>query len=245
MSPIPVTMWQACVNGARRPVEHPALPVSAAAIGAACADAVAAGASDLHVHPKNMAGQDTLDPVVVGEVLTAVRLRCPGISVGITTGAWAEASDRIATVTAWSTLPDHASVNFHEPGATELAHLLLERGIAVDAGLYTASDGCDELLSSGLATSCRYLLVEVTHTDTNIGLAEAAGITRRLQKINRPLLLHGEEPTAWPVLREALRLGLATRIGLEDVLDLPDGVRARDNADLIRAATPYFSGVRR
>ena len=31
---------------------------------------------------------------------------------------------------------------------------------------------------------------------------------------------------AWPVLRLAGRLGLATRIGLEDTLFLPDGERA-------------------
>ncbi|MGI8676574.1 MAG: hypothetical protein ACR2JT_06525 [Nocardioidaceae bacterium] len=39
--------------------------------------------------------------------------------------------------------------------------------------------------------------------------------------------------------REAIRLGLATRIGLEDVLELP-GLRASDNADLIEAAMPCF-----
>ncbi|MDG4860878.1 3-keto-5-aminohexanoate cleavage protein, partial [Streptomyces sp. T-3] len=52
----------------------------------------------------------------------------------------------------------------------------------------------------------------------------------------RPVLLHGEEGGAWPVLRLARHLGLATRIGLEDTLLLPDGERAAGNAELVAAA---------
>jgi hypothetical protein len=37
------------------------------------------------------------------------------------------------------------------------------------------------------------------------------------------VLLHGEGSSTWPALRVAGRLGLWTRIGLEDVLVLPDG----------------------
>jgi uncharacterized protein (DUF849 family) len=51
-----------------------------------------------------------------------------------------------------------------------------------------------------------------------------------------PFLLHGEDAAAWPVLRLALREGLQTRIGLEDVLTGPDGERVDGNADLVRAA---------
>ncbi len=45
-----------------------------------------------------------------------------------------------------------------------------------------------------------------------------------------PVLLHGEGTSAWPALLLAGRLGLSTRIGLEDVLVLPDGAQAADNA---------------
>jgi hypothetical protein len=51
----------------------------------------------------------------------------------------------------------------------------------------------------------------------------------------RPVLLHGEDGGAWPVLRLAGRLGLATRIGAEDTLFLPNGERAASNAELVRA----------
>jgi uncharacterized protein (DUF849 family) len=42
----------------------------------------------------------------------------------------------------------------------------------------------------------------------------------------------------WPVFAEAVRRGLAGRIGLEDTLVLPDGSPAAGNADLVRAAPP-------
>ncbi|GAA3134592.1 hypothetical protein GCM10010521_20530 [Streptomyces rameus] len=50
------------------------------------------------------------------------------------------------------------------------------------------------------------------------------------------MLLHGQEGGTWPVLRLAGRLGLATRIGLEDTLLLPDNRRARSNARLVAEA---------
>ncbi len=51
-----------------------------------------------------------------------------------------------------------------------------------------------------------------------------------------PILLHGQESSAWPALRHAAALGLQARIGLEDVLALPDGTLAPDNAALVAAA---------
>jgi uncharacterized protein (DUF849 family) len=58
-----------------------------------------------------------------------------------------------------------------------------------------------------------------------------------------PLLLHGLGSSAWPALRAAGRLGLDTRVGLEDVLTLPDGSPARDNADLVAAALGLLGGT--
>ena len=60
----------------------------------------------------------------------------------------------------------------------------------------------------------------------------------------RPVLLHGEDGGAWPVLRLAGRLGLATRIGLEDVLVLPDGERAGSNAQLVTAGLAAYGASR-
>ncbi|MER6583093.1 3-keto-5-aminohexanoate cleavage protein, partial [Nonomuraea sp. NPDC001023] len=43
----------------------------------------------------------------------------------------------------------------------------------------------------------------------------------------------GEGPATWPLVAEAVRRGLATRIGLEDTLLDPDGGPAEDNAALV------------
>ena len=50
------------------------------------------------------------------------------------------------------------------------------------------------------------------------------------------VLMHGEGTSSWPVLREAIRRGFDLRIGLEDVLVLPDGSPAANNAELVTAA---------
>jgi uncharacterized protein (DUF849 family) len=80
--------------------------------------------------------------------------------------------------------------------------------------------------------------------------AQADRLLDRLDQAASPaqVLLHGEGSSCWPVLRHAVRRGLATRIGLEDVLELPDGGPAPDNAALVRAARQIVaagSGPRR
>ncbi|EMF01174.1 3-keto-5-aminohexanoate cleavage protein [Streptomyces mobaraensis NBRC 13819 = DSM 40847] len=230
---------QACLNGSRDRREHPGLPVTAAELAAAAREAVAAGAVDLHVHPKDAAGADTLDPVAVAEAVERVRAAVPGVPVGVTTGAWAAPDPRIraALVRSWTVLPDHASVNWHEEGADEVAAALAERGVAVEAGLFSGTDAVARFRASPRAGSVLRILAEVTDTDPGTAERSARAL---LDDIGTdppaPVLLHGEDGGAWPVLRLALRQGLSTRVGLEDVLHLPDGSPAPGNAALIRAA---------
>jgi len=68
--------------------------------------------------------------------LEAIRTACRSTPVGVSTGAWIvpDADQRLALIGAWEVLPDFAGVNFHEPGALEVARLLLGKGIAVEAG---------------------------------------------------------------------------------------------------------------
>jgi hypothetical protein len=57
-----------------------------------------------------------------------------------------------------------------------------------------------------------------------------------------PVLLHGEGTSAWPVFQAAIREGLQARIGLEDVLVLPDGSPALGNAELVTTARALLAG---
>ncbi|WP_319462297.1 3-keto-5-aminohexanoate cleavage protein [Micromonospora sp. RTP1Z1] len=69
-----------------------------------------------------------------------------------------------------------------------------------------------------------------------VALADAAATLATLPPDGPPVLLHGEGPATWPVLADAVRRGLGTRIGLEDTIVLPDGSPAADNSALVSAA---------
>lgn len=235
-------MLQGCPNGSRQR----GVPVTPDAIAGAVTAMVAAGVTEVHVHPKALSGEDTLDPNVVAEVVLAVRRVAPGIAVGVTTGAWAEPDPKVrrALVGAWHqhAAPDYASVNWHEPGAREVAMTLLHAGIGVEAGVYSGTNGAEMLAVSGLAGDMHRVLAEIVdthrervrqaarrHYELVLPLAVATG---------RPVLLHREEQGAWPVLELAAKLGADTRIGLEDVLFDANG-RPADNAALVRTALDF------
>jgi hypothetical protein len=90
------------------------------------------------------------------------------------------------------------------------------------------------------------VLAEVTDSSPATAPETARSLLRDLGDAHgRPVLLHGEEGGTWPVLRLAGRLGLATRIGLEDTLTLPDGQRAASNAQLVTRALRLHGRHRR
>ncbi|KES06020.1 hypothetical protein BU52_16505 [Streptomyces toyocaensis] len=232
-------MLQVCLNGARGRVECPYLPVTPEELAATAREAVAAGAQDIHLHPKNGDGEDTLDPAAVAAALTAVRSAVPGIPVGVTTGAWAtpHPETRASQVRSWTVLPDHASVNWHEDGAAEVAAALLERGVGIEAGIYSGTPAARRFLDWPESHRVLRVLAEITDADPHTAVRSAAGLLDDLRPAaTSRILLHGEGEAAWPVLRLAAARRLDTRIGLEDTLRLPDGAPADTNADLIRAA---------
>lgn len=67
-------------------------------------------------------------------------------------------------------------------------------------------------------------------------------LVRDVERDSLPILLHGEGSSCWPALRYAATAGLATRIGLEDTLQMPVGSPAPDNASLVRAAMTIIEG---
>ncbi|MFG3124625.1 3-keto-5-aminohexanoate cleavage protein [Streptomyces sp. NPDC048201] len=228
---------QVCLNGSRTAADGSEVPLMPEELVLSAADAVAAGATEAHAHPRTPCGRESLSARVVGPVVEALRARV-GVPVGVTTGAWAEPDPaaRLERVRSWTVLPDFASVNWHEPGAEELAGLLLARGVGVEAGIWSGTEGAALFAASPLGPAVLRVLAEVTDTDPATAEASAHALLAELGAAHaRPVLLHGEDGGAWPVLRLAGRLGLATRIGLEDTLFLPDGERALSNAALVAA----------
>ena len=228
-------MLKACLNGGLRRDQHPAVPVTPAELAADAARCRAAGAAAVHVHPRDDDGRETLDAAAIAAAVAAIRQACPGLPVGVSTGEWIEPDPaaRAAAIRSWTVLPDFASVNVHEEDAEAVATALHERGVAVEAGLWTPP-AVTRYQSWRLP--CVRLLLETMETDPAAAIANARQMLTMLPSGHPPALLHSEGPAVWPVLREALTRGLHTRVGLEDTQTLPDGSPAPDNSTLVRAA---------
>jgi uncharacterized protein (DUF849 family) len=236
---------KACLNGSRRAEEHEALPLSPQALAMDAFQCRQAGAGAVHIHPRGMGGHESLEPDACAAAIEAIRERSPGLPIGLTTGLWITGSSarRLAFIERWTVLPDFASVNFSEDGTDELCTLLVGRGIEIEAGLGSVADA-RAFVDSSFVERCLRVLVEV-EPGANDPIRAAAVIGRVLEGsgIHLPRVQHGHDAASWPVLEDAVVRGYDVRIGLEDTLLLPDGTRARRNADLVAAAAKIASAV--
>ncbi|MFF5205235.1 3-keto-5-aminohexanoate cleavage protein [Streptosporangium sp. NPDC000396] len=236
-------MVKACLNGSRKPGEHPGLPLTPLELAEAAREAREAGAAAVHMHPRDEAGRESLSAAHIGAAVGAVRRACPGLPVGVSTGLWISGGDveaRREAVRGWAVLPvedrpDFASVNLSEPGFSDLWHDLRRLGVEVEAGVWSTGDA-EALAATGL--ECVRVLVEIIGGPADTAVSRARAVLGRLDElaVPGPRLLHGEEEPAWILVDEAGQSGLATRIGLEDVLHSPEGDPVDGNADLVRHA---------
>lgn len=235
---------KACLNGRRDRADHPGVPVTPAQLAAAAAGAVAAGAEAVHVHPRGSDGRQSLRAADVGAAVAAIRSATPGTPVGVTTGLWVTGGDVVGRrddVAGWADLspeqrPDFASVNLSEDGWQEIAALLDEAGIDAEAGVWSVRDA--ELAATDAPADWLRVMLEISGVTAAEATGRADEVLARLEtaRIAAPILLHGEGESCWPLVAHAGRLGLATRIGLEDVLAGPRGESIEDNAELVRLA---------
>jgi uncharacterized protein (DUF849 family) len=232
---------QAALNGSRPADAHPALPTLARHLARDARAVARLGVTSVHVHPRDDSGAESIEPAVVGDVVSLIRQEAPGIEIGVPTGRWIQPDpkDRVETVLSWGRLgsgkPDVCGVNVHELGWTEVCHAAWSVGIAVELGVWTSGDAVT-LRQNGLPPGTRRVIAESTVIDPETAVAEGIRILRALGQPPVPVLLHGEEEGAWPVLEYATRVNIDTRIGFEDVLVRPDGWLATGNDDLVRTA---------
>jgi uncharacterized protein (DUF849 family) len=203
----------------------------------------ALGVLSVHVHPRDRDGRESLDPRTIGAVTSAIREAAPGTEIGVTTARWVEPDParRTEIIETWGRLPAHArpdvaSVNVHERGWQRVCAALEAVGIGVELGVWTSGDAV-QLKQAGLPQGTIRVLAEVTVTEPEIAVTEAKRILTALGPVPAPILLHGEDAGAWPVLEYAQRLNLDTRIGFEDTLEGPDRTRrATSNEELVHSA---------
>jgi uncharacterized protein (DUF849 family) len=249
-----ITRIKACLNGRRGRDEHPAVPVTPGEVAREAAAAAAAGAEAVHLHARGAGGGESLLAGDVGAAVAAVRQACPGLPVGVSTGLWITAGDhpaRQAAVARWAGLPatarpDFASVNVSEGGWAEVARTLAGAGIGVEAGVWSVADvraGAAEAAPGSLLR----VMVEVMGAPPGQESAVAGEILTALDDSalrGVPRLLHGEGDGCWPLIRYAGRLGVATRIGLEDTLAGPDGGPVGGNGNLVQLALAVLDAAR-
>jgi uncharacterized protein (DUF849 family) len=246
---------QACLNGDRA---EPQVPKSAYELAAAAAACVAAGARSLHCHPRDGDGHETLAPVDIAAAVHAIRAAVPRTELSLSTGLWIAGGDpdaRSRAIAGWTERPDLVSLNVSEEGWIELAGLLSERGMGIEAGVWTVADVA-ALAESGLVEvwgrgsfgrgrrhlPVRRILVEPPSASGPDAVALAADIDAALDAAAIPTsrLHHGNGPATWAVLDAAVPLGRDIRIGFEDTFALPDGAAAGDNAALVAAAAARY-----
>jgi uncharacterized protein (DUF849 family) len=244
-------LLQAALNGDREKADHPATPVSVEELERDASACVAAGARAIHMHPRDPEGRQTLEAGAVDGAVARVRRAC-GVPVGVTTSAEIEPDPerRLQLVGAWGE-PDYTSVNLSEPGAPELIEVLVGMGVGVEAGVWTVEDA-ERLAASGLGARVTRILVEPGELQLEGSQDEATRVLELVDAIYRtldrhalfaPRLQHGDGRVAWVLLRDAVRRGLDTRIGLEDTLVGPDDEWVAGNEALVRAARELGAGI--
>ncbi|MEU5428776.1 hypothetical protein AB0H73_24750 [Streptomyces olivoreticuli] len=112
-----------------------------------------------------------------------------------------------------------------EDDADLVAEALKDKGIAIEAGTYSGTDASTRFFASPYPDQALRVLAEIT--DTAPATAREL-LDQLIPHVTAPILLHGEDSEAWPVLNTAVQRGLPTRIGLEDVLHAPDGTPTHD-----------------
>lgn len=253
-----ITLVKACLNGKRSQAEFPAVPVTPAELARDAAAAVAAGAEAIHLHARGGDRAESVQAADVGAAVAAVRAACPGTPVGVSTGLWitrGDAAARQAAVAGWRDLaagarPDFASVNVSEDGWAEVVRSLSAAGIAVEAGVWSIADVqvmAHALDEGRLPEPPLRILVEVMDEPADAAPRVAWEILRALDDsalCRLPRLLHGEGEGCWPLVAQAAREGLPTRIGLEDTTAGPDGKPASGNAELVRHALEVLAAHR-
>ena len=233
-------MLQACLNGGHPPATGVATtPGQLAAVASA---AVAAGARELHLHPRDAAGHESLRAHDVLPSLAAIREAVPGVPLSVTTReeACPDPAQRLRLLASWpgpaAGGPDLASVNWHELGALAAAGALREAGIGVEAGLWTAASAASFLGTTWPGRVARVLVEAVPgHSPGRDGVWAAERVLAALGRQQCPVLVHGEGSWTWPVLRWARRYGYQARIGPEDTL-VDESGRPSDIGAMVTAA---------
>ena len=247
-------MLQVTPNGPWGKDVHPEMPVSLGELEADLRACFQAGATGVHLHVRDPEGAETLEPAAVNGTCGMVRDVATNVGVqveiGLTTGEWIvpDLADRIAMIREWEGV-DCATVNLSEPGFEAVMEAMLDTGVGIDVGLWAPVE-MDRLLRSGLLPRAQRVSIELDPGEPYFLQGEPADLAQQVNDALDgagsvcPRLTHGMNDWTWPLVEDAFRRGHDTRVGFEDSVVLPDGTRARNNAQLVEAAVALESRIR-
>ena len=247
-------MLQVTPNGPWGKDVHPEMPVSLGELAADLRACFQAGATGVHLHVRDPAGAETLEPAVVNGTCRMVRDLAAEVGarveIGLTTGEWivADLADRIAMIREWEGV-DCATVNLSERGFEAVMEAMLDAGVGIDVGLWAPVE-MDQLLRSGLLPRAQRVSIELDPGEPYFLQGEPADFAQQVNEAldsagsTCPRLTHGMHDWTWPLVEDAFRRGHDTRVGFEDSVLLPDGTRAESNAQLVEAAVALESRIR-
>jgi uncharacterized protein (DUF849 family) len=244
------------------PKQHP-VPVTVEQMAASCKQAFDAGASIVHLHYRNQAPNlghlPTWEPDVCGEITDAVRQRCPGIVINMSTGVIGtdvsgpvEAMKRVKPEIAACNAGTLNYLKTRKDGSWAWPPIVFDNPVSK---VHKMLDIINELgampefecFDTGIVRSVG-LFVEngmAEHPHYNFVMGVASGMPADpdllplLQRYVKPgstweVTAIGRQPI-WALHQRAAELGGALRTGLEDTFYLPSGDRATNNGQLIEA----------
>lgn len=241
----PVMITAAMVGAEVTREQQPYLPITPAEIIASAVECYEAGASIIHIHVRDTAGNATQDAGLFREVVEGIRARCPVITQVSTGGAvWMSAEERLQSI---ECEPDMATlttgtVNFgndvfmNNRGLVEtFARRLRERSIVPEIEVFDTGMIDEALRLRGMG-----LISDPLHFDFVMGVPGGIGPDpAHLVHMVRSL----PPGSSWSVAGMgrhqltlatiALAMGGNVRVGFEDNIYYRKGQLARSNAELV------------
>ncbi|WP_323021105.1 3-keto-5-aminohexanoate cleavage protein [Pararhodobacter sp.] len=237
-------------NGARRtPADHPALPVTPAALARTARACQEAGASAVHLHVRDEALRHSLSPQAYRQAIAAIEEAAPGLVIQTTTESAGIFSldDQVEAATALAP----ACLSFAlaeviaqgEARGMAVLHDLQAAGTGVQIILYTPAQihDCARLIDAGslpVSDLPRLLLVAGRYSATlDSDPAEFDALHRALVETGLA------EAALWmtcafgrgemAILERTIALGGHVRVGFENAITDAEGRPARDNAERV------------
>lgn len=254
----PVVLCAAPTGARRTKKDHPALPLSTAEIARDAVACAAAGASAIHLHVRNPAGEHTLDVNLYRETLQAIRAEAGSeLLLQVTTEAVGRYSPEEQMAVVRELKPEAISIALQE--------LIPDRTLETDAAAFLS-------WASGNQTAVQYILYSADEILRMVQLKERGVIPDATPHAlfvlgrytpgqrSRPRELFpflDLWPKDWPwtvcafgpeeplCMAVAIGLGGNVRIGFENNLNRPDGTLASSNAELIANAHTLISATGR